>query len=93
MSQEELIAAVSERAGLSRQTVQEIVEEIGRIWSEALLRDGELSIENVGEFLIDYRPGRRVVDIDAREIIIAPPYDCIVFAPSPELSAWSNRPA
>lgn len=93
MSQEELVAAVSEKSGLSRQTVQEIVEEIGRIWSESLLREGELTIEHVGDFLIDFRPGRRIVDIDAHEIIVSPPRDSIVFTPSPELCAWSNRPS
>jgi nucleoid DNA-binding protein len=93
MSQEELIAALSERSGLSRQTVQEIMEEIGKIWGELLLEEGRLSVADVGEFVVDHQPGRKAVNLDTRELLMIPPQDVIAFFPAAELLSWSNRAA
>ena len=93
MSQEELVAALSERAGLSRQTVQEIIEEIARVWTDVLIRDGELSIETVGSFVVDHQAGRKGVNLETREILLIPPRDVVTFVPAQDLIRWSNRVA
>ncbi len=91
MSQDELISMISERAGISRQTVREIMEAIGHVWTEELLREGALELENIGDFLIDHRPGRKGVNTETREIFVVPPKDYLLFTPSRELVDWSNK--
>jgi nucleoid DNA-binding protein len=91
MSDQELLSGISERAGVSRQTVQEILEVLGRVWKEEILSSGELELENMGSFLLDHRPGRRGVDTEARKLLAIPPADVVVFTPSLELLDWSNR--
>lgn len=91
MSQEELISMISERAGISKQTVREIMEAIGQVWTEELLREGGLELENIGDFLIDHRPGRKGVNTETREIFVIPPKDYLLFTPSRELIDWSNK--
>ena len=91
MSQEELVTTISERAGISKQTVFEILDAIGGIWAEDLVENGELELENIGQFFIDHRPGRRGLNTQTREVFIIPPQDFISFVPSQELALWSNR--
>ena len=91
MSQEELVTTISERAGISKQTVFEILDAIGDIWAEDLVENGELELENIGQFFIDHRPGRRGLNTQTREVFIIPPQDFISFVPSQELALWSNR--
>jgi nucleoid DNA-binding protein len=91
MSQEELISIISERAGISRQTVGEIVQAFGEIWRDELLSKGELQLDTIGDFYIDHRPGHRGVDTEAREIFIVPPQDYISFLPTRDLMFWSNK--
>ncbi len=91
MSQEELISMISERAGISRQTVREIMEAVGEVWTEELLKEGVLELENIGDFLIDHRPGRKGVNTETREMFIIPPKDYLLFTPSRELIDWSNK--
>jgi nucleoid DNA-binding protein len=91
MSQEELITMISERSGMARQTVQQIIEGIADVWSEEILTSGELELENIGTFLLDHRPGRRGLDTETREIFVIPPSDFVSFMPSRELIDWSNR--
>jgi nucleoid DNA-binding protein len=85
MSQEELVTVVSERAGVSRRTVEEVMVSIGRLWADGLLADGELLLDDIGDFLIEYRPGRKAVNTETREIVLIPPCDFITFAPAPAL--------
>jgi len=91
MSQDELVTTISERAGISKQTVFEVLDAIGSIWSEDLVENGELELENIGQFFIDHRPGRRGLNTQTRELFIVPPQDFISFVPSQELVLWSNR--
>ncbi len=91
MSQEELISMISERAGISRQTVREIMEAVGEVWTEELLKEGVLELENICDFLIDHRPGRKGVNTETREMFIIPPKDYLLFTPSRELIDWSNK--
>lgn len=91
MSQEELINMISERAGISKQTVRQVIEMIGQVWTEEILMYGELQLDNVGEFFVDHRPGRKGVNIETKEIFVVPPKDYLLFTPSPELIDWSNK--
>jgi nucleoid DNA-binding protein len=91
VSQEELINMISERAGISKQTVREILLTIADVWSGEILSQGELSLENIGEFMIEHRPGRKGVNTETREIFIVPPKDYLSFTPSRELVEWSNK--
>jgi nucleoid DNA-binding protein len=91
MSQEELVGAISERAGMSRQTVQQILESISRVWTDEIMTVGELDLDNIGTFLLDHRPARRGVNTETRELFVIPPTDFVSFTPAPELIEWSNR--
>ncbi len=91
MSHDELITAISDRAGISRQTVLQILESIGDVWAEEILGSGELELDSLGTFLLDHRPGRRGVDTKRRELFVVPPMDHVVFSPDRELIEWSNR--
>ena len=93
MSQEELINMISERAGISKQTVRDIIETISDVWSEEILLHGELILDNIGEFLVEHRPGRRGINSETKEIFIVPPKDYVSFTPSRELIEWSNKTA
>jgi len=93
MSQEELINMISERAGISKQTVRDIIETITAVWTEEILLQGELILDNIGEFLIEHRPGRRGINSETKEIFIVPPKDYLSFTPSRELIDWSNKTA
>jgi nucleoid DNA-binding protein len=68
MSQEELINAISERAGISKQTVREIIHAFSAVWTEEILTSGELTLDNIGDFLIEHRPGRQGMNTETREI-------------------------
>ena len=93
MSQEELINMISERAGISKQTVRDIIEAIASVWTEEILQQGELILDDIGEFLIEHRPGRRGINSETKEIFIIPPKDYLSFTPSRELIDWSNKTA
>ncbi len=93
MSQEELINMISERAGISKQTVRDIIETIASVWTEEIFLHGELILDNIGEFLIEHRPGRRGINSETKEIFIVPPKDYLSFTPSRELIDWSNKTA
>jgi nucleoid DNA-binding protein len=93
MSQEELINMISERAGISRTTVREIIHTFADVWLEELLTRGELDLDNIGEFLVDHRPGRKGVNTETKEVFIIPPMDYLSFTPARELIEWSNRTA
>jgi nucleoid DNA-binding protein len=93
MSQEELINMISERAGISKQTVREIITTMTDVWSEEILSKGELDLESVGEFLIEHRPGRKGVNTETKEVFVIPPKDYLAFTPSRELIEWSNKSA
>ena len=91
MSQEELINVISERAGISKQTVRDVLLAFTEVWSEEILGKGELVVQNVGEFLIEHRPGRKGVNTEVKEVFIIPPKDYLSFTPSRELIEWSNK--
>jgi nucleoid DNA-binding protein len=91
MSQEELINMISERAGISKQTVREIIHAFADVWTEEILANGELTLDNIGDFLIEHRPGRRGVNLETREIFTIPPRDYLSFTPSQDLINWSNK--
>lgn len=91
MSHDELITVISDRAGISRQTVLQILESIGEVWAEEILESGELELDSLGTFLLDHRPGRRGVDTKRKELFVVPPMDHVVFSPDRELIEWSNR--
>lgn len=91
MSQEELINMISERAGISKETVRQIIETIGNVWTEEITTHGELDLDNIGEFFVDHRPGRKGVNTETKEIFVIPPKDYLVFMPSRELIDWSNK--
>jgi nucleoid DNA-binding protein len=93
MSQEELINMISERAGISKQTVRDIIETVAAVWTEEILQQGELNLDDIGEFLIEHRPGRRGINSETKEIFIIPPKDYLSFTPSRELIDWSNKTA
>lgn len=93
MSQEELINMISERAGISKQTVRDIIETIAAVWTEEVLLQGELILDNIGEFLIEHRPGRRGINSETKDIFIVPPKDYLSFTSSRELIDWSNKTA
>jgi nucleoid DNA-binding protein len=93
MSQEELVNMISERAGISKQTVREIITTIADVWASEILEKGELDVENIGEFFVDHRPGRKGVNTETKEVFIIPPRDYLAFTPSRELIEWSNRAA
>lgn len=92
MSHDELVNMISERAGISRQTVRDVLVSFAEVWSDEILFRGELELETVGEFLIEHRPGRKGVNTETREIFVIPPKDYLSFTPSPELIDWSNKP-
>jgi len=91
MSQEELINMISERAGISKQTVRDIINTIADVWGGEILAQGELYLENIGEFFVEHRPGRKGVNTETKEVFIIPPKDYLYFTPSRELIEWSNR--
>ena len=91
MSQDDLITMISERAGVSRQTVEQVIEAIGEVWTEEIINSGELELDGIGTFLLDHRPGRRGVDTETRELFVIPPCDYVAFLPSAELVEWSNK--
>jgi nucleoid DNA-binding protein len=91
MSQEELINAISERAGISKQTVRDIILAFADVWSEEILTNGELTLDNIGDFLVEYRPGRKGVNLETQEIFTVPPLDYISFTPAHDLINWSNK--
>lgn len=91
MSYEDLVIGVSERAGISRQTVEQIFAAMTGVWADEILNAGELRLDNVGTFFLDHRPARRGVNTQTRELFVIPPTDFVYFIPSPELIEWSNR--
>ena len=91
MSQEELINTISERAGISKQTVREIINAFADVWTEEILTNGELTLDNIGDFLIEHRPGRKGVNTETKEIFVIPPKDYLSFMPAPDLINWSNK--
>lgn len=91
MSQDELINMISERAGISKQTVRDVIQTIGEVWTEELLLAGELELDNIGDFLVDHRPGRKGINTETHEIFIIPPKDYLLFTPSRDLINWSNK--
>lgn len=93
MSQEELINSISERAGISKQTVREIIGAFVEVWSEEVLAGGELMLDDIGEFLVEHRPGRKGINTETKEVFIIPPKDYLAFTPSRELIEWSNKTA
>ncbi len=93
MSQEELINSISERAGISKQTVREIIAAFVEVWSEEVLVGGELMLDDIGEFLVEHRPGRKGINTETKEVFIIPPKDYLAFTPSRELIEWSNKTA
>ena len=93
MSQEELINVISERAGISKQTVRDIINTFAEVWAEEILASGELDLDTIGDFLIEHRPGRKAVNTETREVFLIPPKDYLSFTPSRELIEWSNKPA
>lgn len=93
MSQEELINSISERAGISKQTVRDIILAFVDVWSDEILSVGELALDDIGEFLIEHRPGRKGINTESREVFIIPPKDYLSFTPSRELIEWSNKAA
>lgn len=93
MSQEELINSISERAGISKQTVRDIILAFTGVWSEEVLTVGQLMLDDLGEFLVEHRPGRRGINTETREVFVIPPKDYLSFLPSRELIDWSNRNA
>ena len=93
MSQEEFINMISERAGISKQTVREIISTFAEVWGEEILAQGELDLDTIGEFLIEHRPGRKAMNTETKEVFLIPPKDYLSFAPSRELIEWSNKPA
>jgi nucleoid DNA-binding protein len=93
MSQEELINSISERAGISKQTVRDIILAFTGVWSEEILTVGQLMLDDLGEFLVEHRPGRRGINTETREVFVIPPKDYLSFLPSRELIDWSNRNA
>jgi nucleoid DNA-binding protein len=82
---------ISERAGISKQTVRDIIQTIGEVWTEELLLAGELELDNIGDFLVDHRPGRKGINTETHEIFIIPPKDYLLFTPSRDLINWSNK--
>ncbi len=91
MSQDELINMISERAGISKQSVRDIIVTISSVWSGEILEHGELYLENIGEFFVEHRPGRKGINTESKEIFIIPPKDYLFFTPSRELIEWSNK--
>ncbi|MBI4536269.1 MAG: HU family DNA-binding protein [Ignavibacteriae bacterium] len=91
MSQEELINMISERAGISKQTVREILNAFAEVWTEEILLQGELTLDNIGDFLIEHRPGRKALNSETRELFTIPPKDYLSFTASQDLINWSNK--
>jgi nucleoid DNA-binding protein len=91
MSQEELINMISERAGISKQTVREIINAFADVWTEEILTNGELTLDNIGDFLVEHRPGRMGLNTESQEIFSIPPRDYISFQASQDLINWSNK--
>jgi len=91
MSQDELINMISERAGISKQTVRDIIVTISDVWGGEILGQGELYLENIGEFFVEHRPGRKGINTESKELFIIPPRDYLFFTPSRELIEWSNK--
>lgn len=92
MSQDELINMISERAGISRQSVRDIITAFAEVWSEEILAHGELELDTIGEFVVEHRPGRKAVNTETKELFLIPPKDHLSFIPSSELIEWSNKP-
>lgn len=91
MSHDELINIISERAGISKQTVRDVLNSITDVWTQEVFARGELILENIGEFIVEHRPGRKGVNTETREIFLVPPRDYLSFQPSRELIEWSNK--
>jgi nucleoid DNA-binding protein len=91
MSHDELVNMISERAGISKQTVRDVLHTVTDVWSQEVLAQGELELEHIGEFVIEHRQGRKGIDTEKKEIFIIPPRDVISFMPSRELIEWSNK--
>jgi nucleoid DNA-binding protein len=92
VSQDELINIISERAGISKQTVRDIINAFAEVWAEEILAQGELDLDTIGEFLIEHRPGRKAMNTETQELFVIPPKDYLSFKPSRELIEWSNKP-
>ena len=93
MSHEELVSIISERAGISKQTVRDVLSTIAEVWSEEILSSGELDLDHIGEFMVEHRPGRKGVNTETREVFLVPPRDYLSFSPTRELVEWSNKPS
>jgi len=93
MSQEELINSISERAGISKQTVRDIILAFVDVWADEITSVGELTLDDIGEFLIEHRPGRKGINTETKEVFVIPPKDYLSFTPSRELIEWSNKAA
>ena len=91
MSHDELVNMISERAGISKQTVRDVLHTVTDVWSQEILARGDLELDHIGEFVIEHRHGRKGLDSERREILIIPPRDVISFVPSRELIDWSNK--
>jgi len=91
VSHDELINIISERAGISKQTVRDVLNSITDVWTQEVFARGELILENIGEFIVEHRPGRKGVNTETREIFLVPPRDYLSFQPSRELIEWSNK--
>ena len=91
MSHEELVNMISERAGISKQTVRDILITVTDVWSGEILSQGELDLENIGEFVVEHHPGRKGVNTETKEIFLIPPKDYVSFLPSRDLIEWSNK--
>ena len=93
MSHEELVSIISERAGISKQTVRDVLFAIAEVWGTEILDNGELDIDHIGEFMIEHRPGRKGLNTETRELFLMPPRDYLSFYPTRELVEWSNKPS
>lgn len=85
MGHDDLITTISERTGLSLQTVTDVVALVGSIWAEELLTRGVLRLDGIGEFLVDHVAARQRLNVDTQEVVVTPPGDRVLFYPAPDL--------
>jgi nucleoid DNA-binding protein len=89
---QDIVNSLSESSGLSRQTVSEVLNALGAVLADELAEKGVLRLDQIGEFVVDHRSGRRGVNTETKEIFVIPPQDYVLYLPALECVERCNTP-
>ena len=90
MALQDIVNSLSESSGLSRQTVSEVLDALGAVLADELAEKGVLQLDQIGEFVVDHRSGRRGVNTETKELFVIPPQDYVMYLPALELVERCN---